>query len=257
MKNMLFAFLLVAVLLLTTTPGRADHDQVVAGAGPSTKVAELFFASFSKDPACKDYQFIIMPSSIKHHGGILSSGKYLFGRTGRPLSSDEKALEKDEILLGQVPISFVSGLETGVKQINLKQLQQIFTGKITNWKQLGGTDAPILLVGREPDEALFQVLQAKMSFFKKVKFDQVFTKDHEVVKFLKSPAGGYAISFGAKPNFKDYNRLTVAGFSAGVPVGLVYDLENRDNQIVKAAIRYAGTSAWKNQLKTLDMLPVD
>ena len=257
MKNMLFACLLIATLLLTTTPGRADQDQVVAGAGPSTKVAELFFADFSKDPACKDYRFVIMPTSIKHQGGILSSGKYLFGRTGRPLTSDEKALGKAEILLGQVPISFAVGLETGVKQLNLQQLQQIFTGKISNWKQLGGPDAPILLVGREKSEALFQVLQAKFAYFKKVKFYKVFKKDHEVVKFLNSPAGRYAISFGAKPNFKQYSLLAVEGFSTGVPVGLVYDLENRTYNIIQAAIQYANSPTWKNQLTILDMLPVD
>ena len=39
MKNMLFACLLIATLLLTTTQGRAGYDQVVAGDGPSTKVA--------------------------------------------------------------------------------------------------------------------------------------------------------------------------------------------------------------------------
>jgi len=257
MKNLLVAFTLIATLLLTTSPSRAAHDQIVAGAGSSTKVAEFFFAEFCKDPACADYSFAIMPTSIKHKGGILSSSQYLFGRTGRPLTADEKTLGKKEILLGRVPIAFAVGLETGVKQISLKQAGQVFNRETTNWKQLGGKDATIVLVGREETEALYSVLRKEYPRFRKLTFDKVFEKDHQVVKFLKSPAGAHAIGFGAKPNFNPYNLLTVKGFSTGVALGLVYDLENRNHPIIKAAGKYAASSAWKKQLKTLDMLPVD
>ena len=257
MKKILRAVALVVVLLLSITPSWADYVQLVAGAGPSTKVVELFFAEFSKDPACKDYQFMIMPSSIKHRGGILSSNKYLFGRTGRPLNDEEKATGKAEILLGLVPISFAVGLETGVKEITLKQLEQIFIGEITNWKQLGGNDAKIVLIGREQSEALFLTLKKKYPFFKDVKFDSVLKKDDEVVTLLQSPAGAYSIGFGAKPNFTAYNLLSVNGFSSGVALGLVYDQKNSNHSIVKAASKYAASPAWEKQLPAIDMLPVD
>lgn len=257
MIKTLRSWTLIVVFLLATTPGWADHTQLVAGAGPSTKVVELFFAEFSKDPACKDYSFVIMPTSIKHQGGILSSNKYLFGRTGRPLTDDEKASGKAEILLGMVPISFAVGLETGVKEITLKQLEQIFTGEISNWKQLGGNDAKIVLIGREQSEALFLTLKKKYPFFKDVKFDSVLKKDDEVIKLLQSPAGAYSIGFGAKPNFTEYNLLSVNGFSSGVALGLVYDLKNSDHSIIKAASKYAASPAWEKQLPAIDMLPVD
>lgn len=136
-------------------------------------------------------------------------------------------------------------------------MEQIYTRKITNWKQLGGKDATIVLVGREEGEALYSELQKQNRVFNNLQFDQVFNKDHEVVKFLGSPAGAHAVSFGAKPNFEAYNLLAVKGFSAGVALGLVYDLENRDNKIIKAARKYAKSRTWKKQLKRIDMLPVD
>lgn len=37
----------------------------------------------------------------------------------------------------------------GVSELTLKQIGQIFSGKINNWKQVGGVDAPIKLYGRE------------------------------------------------------------------------------------------------------------
>lgn len=36
-----------------------------------------------------------------------------------------------------------------VKELSIKQLKQIFTGEITNWKELGGQDMKIILYGRE------------------------------------------------------------------------------------------------------------
>jgi phosphate transport system substrate-binding protein len=36
-----------------------------------------------------------------------------------------------------------------VKELTLTQLKDIYTGKITNWKELGGTDAAIRMYGRE------------------------------------------------------------------------------------------------------------
>jgi phosphate transport system substrate-binding protein len=46
-----------------------------------------------------------------------------------------------------------------IKQLSLGQLKGIFTGQITNWKQLGGSDARIVLYGRENSSGTY-------SFFK-------------------------------------------------------------------------------------------
>ena len=37
-----------------------------------------------------------------------------------------------------------------VNDLSLKQLRDIYTGKITNWKEVGGDDAAITVVSREP-----------------------------------------------------------------------------------------------------------
>lgn len=42
-----------------------------------------------------------------------------------------------------------------VDELTLKQIGQIFAGKITNWKQVGGADAPIKLYGRESSSGTF------------------------------------------------------------------------------------------------------
>ncbi len=47
-----------------------------------------------------------------------------------------------------------------VRSLNVDQLKGIFTGKVTNWKQVGGADAPIVLYSRENSSGTYE-------FFKK------------------------------------------------------------------------------------------
>jgi len=43
-----------------------------------------------------------------------------------------------------------------IKQLSIPQLEAIFTEKITNWKQVGGLDAPISLYGRENSSGTYE-----------------------------------------------------------------------------------------------------
>jgi phosphate transport system substrate-binding protein len=46
--------------------------------------------------------------------------------------------------------------ENSVKDITLDQLEKIFTGKIRNWKQVGGNDAPITVYSRENSSGTYE-----------------------------------------------------------------------------------------------------
>ncbi|MFZ2488568.1 MAG: phosphate ABC transporter substrate-binding protein [Anaerolineae bacterium] len=46
-------------------------------------------------------------------------------------------------------LAVIVNLDNPVNQLTIDQLADIFTGRITNWKEVGGADAPIVLVSRE------------------------------------------------------------------------------------------------------------
>ncbi|MEW6088021.1 MAG: substrate-binding domain-containing protein [bacterium] len=230
---------------------------MVAGAGPSTKVVQLFFEGFSKLPPAKGYKFEIPPKSVKHSGGVKSSGQYIFGRTGKPLSAEEKKMNKDEIFLAQIPVSFAVGSGAGITSLDLNQLENIFTGKYTNWKQAGGNDQPIVTVGREAAEAFFTVIKSLYPFFKSAKFTKIFEKDTDVVNFLKNDYGKYAIAFSAKSNFINEAGITVIPvekFIVNVQVGLVYDLKNINHPLVNSASDYAKSKEWREKITAAGFL---
>ena len=161
---------------------------------------------------------------------------------------------KDEIILAVIPIAFAVGGDVSVNHLTMSQIESIYMGKIKNWRELGGQDEPITLVGREPTEAIFSVLKEHYGFFEHAQFDKTFTKDNAVVHFLQSSAGKYAIGFGAAPNFQEIKQVSVSDFSIGVPVGLVYDSKNEDHPIVKAAKDYAQSQEWHDVVAKMGLL---
>jgi len=60
-----------------------------------------------------------------------------------------------EIPCAKDGISIYLNKANGVSELTVKEIGQIYSGKITNWKQVGGVDAPIKLYGRESSSGTF------------------------------------------------------------------------------------------------------
>lgn len=256
MINKILALALISCLLLPL-PSLGKQAEMIAGAAASTEITALFFEEFRHNFACAEYDFKVMTTPIRHKSGVLTTNRFIFGRTANPLDEKERKLGKDEILLGNVPIIIATGLETGVKSLTLKQLRDIYTGKVNNWKDVGGNDAQIVLIGKDKSDPLFTSLEDVYPFFKNVKYDKIIKYDNETSRFLKTPNGGHAIAFGAKSNFDHYNHMHVIDFSAHISVGLAYDKKNEHLPVVKAAKVYASSPEWKDLLKKIDAFPIE
>jgi len=72
-----------------------------------------------------------------------------FGFTCCPLSQDELNKEKLKIYpLAEEPIMILVNKKNPLDNLSTKQVRLIFSGKITNWKDVGGWDKPIVVVTR-------------------------------------------------------------------------------------------------------------
>lgn len=236
-----------------TSPQR----QVVYGAGPSTKLVQLFFEHFSKQPDASDYSFTVPSRSTKHIGGIRSSTAFLFGRTGRPLSPSEKRLNKGEIFLGQVKVGYATGAGVSIPTISTQQLEKVLRGEIGNWSELGGPNKPIDVVGREKSEAVLTAVSKVLPFHNGIEYRKIFKRDHTLVNFLKSPAGRYAIGLGALANFSELHSVQLTDVELGVPLGLVYDRDNESHPIITAVKSYVMTPEWKRIVADHGFIPIE
>jgi phosphate transport system substrate-binding protein len=81
-----------------------------------------------------------------------NSGEADMGGTCRPSLPDEFPAEEGNVLMYQVgwdALVPVVNKETSVKDLTVEQIKDILVGKITNWKEVGGNDAKILVVARD------------------------------------------------------------------------------------------------------------
>lgn len=60
-----------------------------------------------------------------------------------------------EIKVARDGIALYVNEKNPVKELTLDQIRQIYLGKITNWKQVGGNDARIILYGRENNSGTY------------------------------------------------------------------------------------------------------
>jgi phosphate transport system substrate-binding protein len=74
----------------------------------------------------------------------------------RPMKMSERQQLKErfgsmgvEIKVAKDGLSVYLNESNGVNELTLAQIKDIYTGKITNWKDVGGTDTKIILYGRE------------------------------------------------------------------------------------------------------------
>ncbi|HIJ89650.1 MAG: PstS family phosphate ABC transporter substrate-binding protein [Desulfobulbaceae bacterium] len=77
---------------------------------------------------------------------------------------EQKLAEENKISPVEIPVArdgivLVVHPENPVNSLTIDQLRLIYTGKTTNWKDVGGPDAPILLLSRESSSGTFVFFQ--------------------------------------------------------------------------------------------------
>lgn len=64
-------------------------------------------------------------------------------------AAQENGIDPIEYTVAIDALAVVVNLENPVSKLTIDQLADIYTGRITNWKDVGGNDAPIILLSRE------------------------------------------------------------------------------------------------------------
>lgn len=79
----------------------------------------------------------------------VQEGRCDIGLSSRALKEEEIAAGLVETILAYDGIAIIVHPENAVSNLTLEEVSAIYTGEFTNWKEVGGTDAEIVLIGRE------------------------------------------------------------------------------------------------------------
>ncbi len=155
MKNQkVLKVLMLAVVFITGAAFMQQTKITVKGSDTMVILAQRWAEIYMKNNPAAAIQVTGGGSGV----GIaaLINGTTDMATSSRPIKQTEieKLKARYNTLGVQIPcakdgITVFLNESNRVKELSLKQLSDIYQAKITNWKQLGGDDAPIKLYGRE------------------------------------------------------------------------------------------------------------
>lgn len=156
MKNRIFLILefFICFIMLSVALVYADVLYVAGGAAPVENVLKPIKFAFEEKTGIK---LIIIPSGPVNAFKALESGEVEAAAAGLTFDQWVDLLKKNNIEvknpesykkfhLGKDRIVVLLNKENPVNKLSKKQIKGIFTGKIRNWREVGGKDSPILIV---------------------------------------------------------------------------------------------------------------
>ncbi len=211
--------LLSALIVATVTSMASAKEIVIVGTGDGTAVLKSIGAAFSTaNPGVT----ISVPKSIGSGGAIKSVGndKNIIGRVARGIKNKEKGYGLTHVAYAKIPVVFFVNKNVGVQGLSHEQVAGIYSGKITNWKDVGGKDAKIRVVRREDGDSSLSVLKKTLPGFGDIK---ITSKSKEVLNTTENFAiverTKGTIGFGPYSNAKKANVtiLKINGLASDAP----------------------------------------
>ncbi len=120
-----------------STDGSTSMEKVIGALG------EAF------EEANKNVTFTYNPTGSGSGIQAVTEGRCDIGLSSRNLKDEEKEAGLTETVLAYDGIAIIVNPENKVDDLSLEEIASIYTGKITNWSEVGGNDGEIVLIGRE------------------------------------------------------------------------------------------------------------
>ena len=161
----------------------------------------------------KDVKFTYNPTGSGSGIQAVSEGRCDIGLSSRVLKDDEKASGLVETVVALDGIAIVVNPENPVSDLDIDTIAKIYTGEITNWKDVGGNDAEIVLIGREAGSGTRDGFESITDTKDACQYRQELTSTGDVINTVSQnpDAIGYASLSAVGDSVK---ALTVGGVEA-------------------------------------------
>lgn len=120
----------------------------------------------------------------------LTQGSVDIGNASRALEDGEKKSGVVENTVAIDGIAVILGKENSVKDLSTDQLADIYTGKISNWNELGGKDEEIVVIGREAGSGTRGAFEELLEVEDACKYAQELDSTGAVLAKVAATSGG-------------------------------------------------------------------
>ncbi len=151
----------------------------------------------------------------------VAEGRCDIGLSSRDLKDEEKAKGLEGTVIAYDGIAIIVNPENPVSDLTIEDIAKIYTGEITNWKDIGGNDAEIVLIGREAGSGTRDGFESITKTAEKCKYRQELTSTGDVITTVAgNPAAiGYASLASVKDSVKALKVDGVAPSEATIKDG--------------------------------------
>ena len=211
MKKIFTLVLALMMALSACSFAAAENTVSTDGSTSMEKVINSLGESFTMEN--KDVKFTYNPTGSGSGIQAVSEGRCDIGLSSRALKDDEKASGLVETVIALDGIAIVVNPENPVSDLDVDTIAKIYTGEITNWKDVGGDDAEIVLIGREAGSGTRDGFESITDTKDACQYRQELTSTGDVINTVsKNPnAIGYASLSAVGDSVK---ALTVGGVEA-------------------------------------------
>ena len=192
----------------TEAPAALSGTVATDGSTSMEKVIGALGEAFMK--ANSGVNFTYNPTGSGSGITAVSEGRCDIGLSSRALKDSEVASGLVGTVLAYDGIAVIVNPANTVEDLDIETIAKIYTGKITNWSEVGGADAEIVLVGREAGSGTRSGFEELTETVDKCKYRQELTSTGDVITAVaQNPdAIGYASLASVKDSVK---ALKVAG----------------------------------------------
>lgn len=200
----------LALSAATVCSAKTDGSVTTDGSTSMEKVIGALGEAFQNETGI---QFTYNPTGSGSGIQAVLDGRCDIGLSSRNLKEEEKEAGLTETILAFDGIAVIVNPENPVADLSLETIGDIYTGEITNWSEVGGADAEIVLIGREAGSGTRDGFESITDTEDVCAYRQELTSTGDVITTVsQNPAAiGYASVASVKDSVK---ALTVDGVEA-------------------------------------------
>ena len=142
----------------------------------------------------------------------VQEGRCDIGLSSRALKAEEKEQGLVGTVLAYDGIAVIVNPENTVEDLTVEQIAAIYTGEITNWSEVGGLDAEIVLVGREAGSGTRSGFEEIVGVEDLCQYRQELTSTGDVITAVSQNPG--AIGYASLASVKDTVKAIKVGGAA-------------------------------------------
>jgi len=172
--------MLALSLVVTATAAVRAETVTVAGSGGMIPLLTILADAYMKR---NPHDMIrVSQTSITQSGGVLAarSGAADIGMSARPVTRHELDVDVAAYHIADVAAAVAVSNNVRVTNLTSRQFCDIYAGRITNWRELGGHDAPIMVLTRPESDS------TKMAFRDGIACFRTLRETAEAVQMFKS-----------------------------------------------------------------------